>query len=246
MKQNSNLIWAFLTMLAIYLNSACENHGAKVVAKEQPQRTKVSVTGKIDEQLVQLLTGYDNQRIEVELSLTGGRVDAALKLGELAQRNDWSATVEGVCFSACAEIFLLGFKEITIAEQGIVGFHGNSMFKNQIYRIASGDQESDCFLQYEDRRKKLYAYSGANYDFWKRQWIALKPYAFRTTSDGSDCDKLYYKTEFEFWYPSTRELRDYYELDFKGEQFTDNKVVAETFYSMAELLHGSLLIGDAE
>lgn len=125
---------------------------------------RFSYAGAIDKQFVSELRKLDGKPATLTVTLSGGKVETAIEAAELALANDWDIEISVACYSACSEIFIHGFDEVTLLPQAVLGFHGNSRFKNALYREVTDDQSSMCFLQYEEARERLMAKSGANKD----------------------------------------------------------------------------------
>ena len=173
---------------------------------------------------------YDGISLDIHVSLTGGKVAAALDAAELAERNDWRLFVKSLCLSACAEILVLGFESVRIEPGGVIGFHGNSKFKNELYKTATGELQSKCFLQFEERRERLQNERGVSVEFWKDQLATLKPYQLYTREKpGAECEILYYELEYDLWIPSTDFLKREYGLNIVGHQATDNLEFRQLF-----------------
>jgi hypothetical protein len=200
---------------------------AQVVPAYADEYNSIRLSGQIDSDTLEQLRAYDGRQLSIEVILLGGRVDYALDAAELAARNSWDVKVIGACWSACAEIFLLGFDEVVLGSGAFLGFHGNSKSKNYLYRLASGDPDSECFLEHEHRRDALIQLRGVDPDFWKIQLEHLNVlYTVVNFDTGAACGTLKYDTEYKLWVPSTDELLSY-GLNIVGEQWSDDVGVRE-------------------
>lgn len=236
-----NLLLAAIVGAAAYMFALAE--------PPNPEREvlSVNVEGEINQQVVAHLFEYDGQDIIVRLNSFGGRVDDSLNLAELIKRNRWPLVVDGFCISSCAEILLLASKDISLQPGALVGFHGNSLLKNHLYRQASGDSASRCFLNFEDRQNALYQYSGVREDFWRQQKKYLNPTEVRLYSEpNAKCARLSIVYDRSMWFPTTDQLRTLYGLNFYGTTLADDLLVTTQLLTWTYRDMGRVVIGETE
>lgn len=218
--------------------------GASDVSTEQKKEI-IYFQGKIDDEFYETLSELDNLEADIFVSLSGGQVETALRSAELAAKNSWTLNIQSVCFSACAEILVLGFEDINLMPGAVLGFHGNSKLKNYLYRRAMNDPSSKCFLQFESRREALMEQPRINHDFWKLQIQMLKPLNPRITYRGDGrCNLLHYSLTNDLWIPSTKQLRDEFGLEFTGNQSTDDPAYREKFNKIFDRSFDSIIFTD--
>jgi hypothetical protein len=82
------------------------------------------IVGKISKSDADYIVQHENERgsVWVYLDSPGGEVDAALKIGQIIRKNEWSVTVPGnsKCFSSCALIYIAGVWRMNV---GLIGLH---------------------------------------------------------------------------------------------------------------------------
>jgi hypothetical protein len=155
----------------------------------------------------------------------GGKVKDAVTVASMLRRDNWKITVVGVCNSACSGIILLGSDEVHITPGSVIGFHGDGLMKNHLYRLASGDPLSSCFLKDQDQEDLLIEAAGVNRDFWKEQLFRLQPYDVSLgvpSKTTPECRILRYRLSLTYWYPNSEQLRSLFGLNFTGSVAADD------------------------
>lgn len=199
----------------------------------------------IDENLPSQIAKHSGDKHLIIVSM-GGSVKQAIIAAEILRREDWKITVSGVCNSACAGIILLGSDNITVLDGTLIGFHGNSLLKNHLYKSASRNKESRCFLSLQDREDALLEQAGRKRDFWKEQFKRLRPYDVRIGRPSSleGCNLLHYKLEIPYWYPDSHQLRTLFGLKIRGKVGSDDfekyRHIFEIFWKSGD----RILVGD--
>jgi hypothetical protein len=63
-----------------------------------------------------------SHRVEVSLTSPGGSLEGLLEIGKIIRQRGWSTIATGTCNSACAFIWLAGYKRMTYPG-AVLGFH---------------------------------------------------------------------------------------------------------------------------
>ena len=107
------------------------------------------------------------------------------------------------------------------------------------------DQATRCNMRSIAKTKALYQRIGYPTDIWKAQYAALVPSEpYFRESEGC---MIFWNRGYEnkFWYPTSQQLRDVFELDFTGEVCADDY----SCYSKRLSFHWSkgtnLMVGDS-
>ncbi len=199
--------------------------------------------GKINETFGEKLQTHNGER-RLVIASGGGYVEHAIVGAEILDQQDWSIAVVGFCSSACADIVLLGSSRIEFLPGSVVGFHGDSLMKNWLYKDTSGQVDSQCFLKHQPREDKLIRKRGINRAFWKEQIKRLRPARVRLRRDQGNCPGLFYDLEIDFWYPTSEQLRDLYGLKFTGTVASDTPNRFESSFTSLHKHGDSIMIGD--
>lgn len=200
--------------------------------------------GEINHQLLLEIEKHDGQKA-LFISSRGGYVRDAIAIAERLSAENWSIHILGDCSSACADILLLGASEVSAVPGSFIGFHGDSLMKNYLYRSASKDVESDCFLAYQNREDDLINSAGVNRGFWREQITRLRPYnVYLRTNGDDDCDILFYDLEVDFWYPNSEQMSRLYGLDIRGELASDNIDVYRGDIERFNTYNDVIMVGD--
>jgi ATP-dependent protease ClpP protease subunit len=85
-----------------------------------------------------------NQPMTVILHSNGGSLAAALRIGRLIRRKGWNTSVEYMCFSACASLWLAGVKRFK-TEKAQIAFH-SALDKRTGQVSALGNREVSFYL----------------------------------------------------------------------------------------------------
>lgn len=175
----------------------------------------LTFSGRINSELHEKIQNHTGERKLIIMS-GGGSVEHSLDAAEILDDQNWSIVVFGHCLSACADIILLGSDEIKFIGNPIIGFHGDSLMKNYIYRTNSSDSNSMCFLTHQHREDALIAKRGINRQFWKEQYVRLAPFGSKMLPGTQECERISYRLTNKFWYPDSRQLQELYGLRFDG------------------------------
>lgn len=89
-----------LSVLTAILVFACQAY------VEEPLK-EVRYEGSIDHEFQAFLRELDGLKVRITLTSSGGRVEDALDAAELAAKNSWKLRIQSICYSSCAEIFVL-------------------------------------------------------------------------------------------------------------------------------------------
>lgn len=241
------LLFVVSTILSGCSNGSKNNPDVEISSENNiglsPDARPLGFVGRIDEKLIHALRDQRGSK-RLLLMSGGGNVSASIEAAEFLRREDWSISVFGFCLSACADIVLLGADQITFIGSPLVGFHGDSLMKNHIYREVSKDPSSTCFLQHQSREDELVSAVGVNRNFWMEQLRRLVPYVSKIVQDESDCGLLRYKLESKFWYPSKNQLEKLYGLSFEGRLASESAMDHEGLIASFHKSGDTITVGD--
>ena len=83
----------------------------------------ISITGEITERDAAYFASHSKEfsykRPKIFLNSRGGDVDAAMKIGRIIRSADGETTIDGLCYSSCALIFIAGVIRFNLGELGL-------------------------------------------------------------------------------------------------------------------------------
>jgi hypothetical protein len=192
-----------LRIALLLLLASCGN-----ATTSSPSENVFRIDGEVTEEVLDAL----ERRLEVPgegpltLAVTseGGSARNFARLAILIQRHELELVIDEFCLSSCAEYLFPSTRNLVVADDAIIGFHGNPLLELYLLR-STGEEAPFCAEQAGRALEYVYRQSGANSDFCELQRDVLKPYDV-SVIEGPGCKTVGYKRQVDTWLPGRQEL----------------------------------------
>lgn len=175
------------------------------------------------------------------LSSQGGDPDTAQVIAEVMRDKSIALTVSLACVSSCAEYLLPAAASLRFKDDAIIGFHQTPAMIES-FRPPRGDEIQLPTCDYGDNAAVYQDYSSAP-DAWRETLarLQLDRTQLRTTPN---CVEVAFRFTHDLWLPTSQQLRDIWQLDFKGDVCADDYNRCRVRLREVFAQSGSVVIGD--
>lgn len=184
----------------------------------------LTVDGELNHEVLEKLELYEDCReLFVQVSSVGGEGLVSLAIARELQRRNATIQVHSHCFSSCAEFILPAAKRVLFRSRPLVGFHGNPAMKEYLANVTEPRGYESCSFEESDAMYELYFEATVNYEFWKSQLDRLELQSFGVENVQGDniCPKMGFNFKHEMWFPSSKDLKNDFKLEFEGAVCAD-------------------------
>lgn len=195
------------------ISSAC--------TKSRAQK-QIFMSGEIDKLLVDKLETQNQIHAEILIHSTGGNPDPSLRFAELIIKSKNSIVVNGDCISACAEYVLPAASSIEMRNDPLIGFHWNAMMIEELMRNTATKDVEYCEFRDSKKLRQLQKNMGVNHNFWKQVLLKLENKKYFVEYRPGRCPWKKMNFRNRLWFPTSRQLREDYNLSFEGAVCADD------------------------
>jgi len=210
-----------ISMVLVSVPIACQKaNQQEIFVKEKEGLPSLSLYNVNVPFIREMMTRFGQNGI-VRFNSSGGETSAALKISDFIQENDFTIQIDLECLSGCAEVILPSASKLEFFDEPFIGFHQSILsYKNNIETLAKQDTQF-CRWGYANKSLELLNKKNLNIDFWQETMKRLKPeveftYEYRT------CPMDIYNFENDWWFPTSKQLKNLWGLEFRGSVCADN------------------------
>ena len=190
------------------------------------------ILGRIDHKFLNELKKVSTDHDTIAVASTGGLSSYGEEAAKIILEKNINIIIFLSCTSACAEYLLPAANSVKFYDQPLIGFHGNA--QSLYHYLIEQDVEIPCTIDktlvtsWAEGHRELHIRTGQNPDFWREQAQRLigPPKIINISETIGECIGLQ-KFKYDFWYPTSDELKSLLGLKFEGKICSDNQYCYE-------------------
>lgn len=148
----------------------------------------MSYIGPIDEELLTKLESETSGSKVLRITSHGGETPAAIKIGRLISKRDYSLVVSRYCLSACAQWIMPSTRNLVVEDGTLIGLHKSASWMKKVLLDSGRSQDADAYSEIASMEANFYR------DFNVNSRMLIDPYNFK----GIICFIPRHKSSFEF------------------------------------------------
>jgi hypothetical protein len=231
------MFYKFIVLSLFFLILSCqvesrtepENEGSA----RQTEKEYAYMVGPLRERVRSEVLALKGEYKELIFISPGGLPSDALEIAEEIKKRQYKVVISQICLSACAEYILpvaktLEFRypadkeNVPNPHAPLIGFHWNAMMIEYLMRENAKYDLEYCSFSDSKKLNELQRKSRVNNEFWKKVMVKLGRSDFTVDYRANECPWKIMKFENDFWFPTSKQLRNEYNLKFKGSVCADD------------------------
>lgn len=171
------------------------------------QGDAIVIRGALDVEVFRTLEALFSEAPATRIIVTseGGSAWSAANIALFVQKHSLSVRLEGYCLSSCAEYIFPSTRDLVVARDAVIGFHGNPLLERSLLQSVRGETAKFCGEPAARALSFVYEKPAADVGFWEREAAVLKPDNIRVV-EGDGCSAVEYDAAVDTWLPLRSDL----------------------------------------